>query len=1006
MVGDLDVCVRIGGLFVARDGFAYVGREERAVSRIFIILLLFTATVLATFIDIGARAETHEQMSAATLILLLTDGTPEAISPSTLLELAEAQIRSEQDRLVQIERNLASPSIAKLLNPALPVITYEWQTMTEQRPEFANDALARVFLSQDADWSFVREEPGYDHRAEHIIEAFVFSNEQIEDRRAEFVAQELAQVFRSHIQAVARLAPRRLHLTVSLPGMDYDFEHGAMRFRQYGSDVFADSVEILNRVNDNLPSNLDAAYIGYDVVEYRSSAPELPWGHPSLRDLVTGNSKESRTGGVVDRRNAPPARWRSQLGDLAYGRVVPVLALDRQLSLDSIAMPVELAEIVLDSLDRNGEGLSARVAFTVSTTELSDHIGRRAGWLAATLDGVDILNKTGDVVVSLDPSQFLTPTQIEADEAAAEEQRQRIEVPPVVSGEEGVFPLTAETVDLLIARHLPEAMDHAMLDRMMLARWEYENAMLRQREVAIWGDFFVKRRDDESEIADRPDAERRGEISIQFRRWTLDRAAALPDRIVIRYETTIEPGPVPVPSHVGGTTLQAIRSALAACLRELQQHESAGQARSAQDKQAECAAMEAAISIPPAVISFTGPFGSGIGPRVQCGSASAETRDDYCLLGNNARRRDLAAAEPIPSDIFTLDKLMMAPDGVPSEFEQSPAAVEIEAEVVSVTRSDALPPHPWLEAVSDVFPPPAGTDAVFNFDLRVVSARIIDPDDEKIITSLELHEWPDVAVPVEDTTATGPQIDLAGPDVLGIRIGMPFDEAEPLIREHMDVGQIFVADRAYQADAATGQIRPYTSARLYVAADGTEAIVLYDEPPAASGIVVGAIRQLALDKGRVTAASVFAGLRNKYGPEDHAGEFHYLPTLFWGEYLIDQRYGGLEENCLPAQRNTSYRDFWRTDEGEVIDPFHNTARASGGFPNLEPLNFNPPDSTRDCTVTVVANFNPRFSQEQDSINVFLFDLRLYSELFLESRARYQSGEVGSADVTDDSEIQF
>jgi peptidoglycan hydrolase-like protein with peptidoglycan-binding domain len=116
---------------------------------------------------------------------------------------------------------------------------------------------------------------------------------------------------------------------------------------------------------------------------------------------------------------------------------------------------------------------------------------------------------------------------------------------------------------------------------------------------------------------------------------------------------------------------------------------------------------------------------------------------------------------------------------------------------------------------------------------------------------------PGAAAPGTETG--GAQADL---DILGIRLGMPFAEAEAIVRKHMTVGRTAAGARTLLKN---GPPQLYQSGKLFISGDGRELIALYDEPPGAKEIVVAIWRRVYLPVGAADLATVARQLADKYG---------------------------------------------------------------------------------------------------------------------------------------------
>lgn len=104
-----------------------------------------------------------------------------------------------------------------------------------------------------------------------------------------------------------------------------------------------------------------------------------------------------------------------------------------------------------------------------------------------------------------------------------------------------------------------------------------------------------------------------------------------------------------------------------------------------------------------------------------------------------------------------------------------------------------------------------------------------------------------------------------GPDILGIKVGMNFDEAEVLIRQHMQVGRILKGVRAFDGSLQSGRTHPATSGKLFISEDGKEFIALIDEAPLREGRVLVAWRRLYLEPNTLRFEDAAVALVEKYG---------------------------------------------------------------------------------------------------------------------------------------------
>jgi hypothetical protein len=98
-----------------------------------------------------------------------------------------------------------------------------------------------------------------------------------------------------------------------------------------------------------------------------------------------------------------------------------------------------------------------------------------------------------------------------------------------------------------------------------------------------------------------------------------------------------------------------------------------------------------------------------------------------------------------------------------------------------------------------------------------------------------------------------------GPDVVGLRLGMSFADAEAIIRQHMKVGWVLVVPPLNLANEGK-----FTSLRIFLRADKGETIALLDQPPVAAGRVLAVRRILQVPKD-ASDEQLGAALQEKYG---------------------------------------------------------------------------------------------------------------------------------------------
>lgn len=639
------------------------------------------------------------------------------------------------------------------------------------------------------------------------------------------------------------------------------------------------------------------------------------------------------------------------------------------------------------------------------------------------------------------------------------------------------MPFSAEVVDLLITKFLPETVDDAMIARMMLARWHYENSFNGESEEPQWGRFFV-------EGKPKPDAEQRAELAPRFKEWTQRRADAMSSAlmVVFPYARTNEPGPLKL-----GVGLESNSSALS-----IQLNSCRSDARStlrnkpalAQTHEDACTFLENAGTIPGREIYIgtagssvqdlflsrrarkvqpnVSLYGAGIGPRWVCGAAM-HGPDPYCraMLKELGSKGDLVGQASELDDVLVTDKEVYMPDNRPGvmALSSSETIVELDVEVSGVRRVEQLPTHPLIAAYEayDSFSRQVGlepqggnwatrfdedTVPLFLFDARVKEARVVNGKTHETMAKLELRQprQPDPGLLkfVEPERVAAPA-EPYGPDVVGLRLGMSFGEADRIIRKHMKVGRSLVADRAWQTKAAIGKIDPYTSGRLYESHDGTEMIVIFDEPPASPNIVLGIVRQLNFTKGEVAPAAIYVELEKKYGTPNGPNPSG-SGQLWFEETSKENNLPGAY--CGPSHNASNLYGIWRDPNAGPDDPapaapvygediaaggpealqeyFHKQQeymaalkkrqqdhrRYSRHIPGLDCRGCDDPLRTAECPAGLAATFDVRGSNEWDQLVIQVFDYRNYAQQFSESNRLIEKGQgdVGTRDVDIDVKL--
>ncbi|TCR67378.1 hypothetical protein [Bosea sp. BK604] len=238
-----------------------------------------------------------------------------------------------------------------------------------------------------------------------------------------------------------------------------------------------------------------------------------------------------------------------------------------------------------------------------------------------------------------------------------------------------------------------------------------------------------------------------------------------------------------------------------------------------------------------------------------------------------------------------------------------------------------------------------------------------------------------------------------GPDIVGVRLGMSFAEAEAAIRAHMPVGRVLDGKRASDEAVGAGVNEPITSGKLFISENGMELIALIDEPPAASQRVLAVWRRVHSPSGQIRAPEMYAGLLAKYGPLPDRQQFDGGRALWYdratAHCTANYRYG--QRQPLAA--------FWYEDGAPT------QWQAPGARPAeaaILPPHFRDPTSqeslrygscgamlTAQLNLDTVAAVNSYYRYEPiDLLEMSLSDFGAYQKAFIESRKQLQAAAQG------------
>ncbi|MCU0229361.1 MAG: hypothetical protein MUF01_17170 [Bryobacterales bacterium] len=314
-------------------------------------------------------------LSGYRLNLLAYHHQPEILKESDLISLTMNQLYAEINTWELLDTNRPRAGRIPGAGHSKPTeFFFQWQKLVGENAKLANGPVLDTFLDPANDWSFVRQQPGWDDRTNDsgkVVEAFVFSKEAIINRNAEFAARELAPVFKSHLDAAAGKVPSRLHFDILLPGAAYDFSTGQVRFLKEGTardfngryEFVADSGPLLDMKSLVPKWPVLPGERGRHVYWYGSKR------HKVLQLQRSGEIASRDAAFRFSRRvnENPGKRWRSLL---EAGDIWPLelFAFDRELKIGGIP----LAQAQAEKLDVSNQYLTATVVFTVEDVESAE----------------------------------------------------------------------------------------------------------------------------------------------------------------------------------------------------------------------------------------------------------------------------------------------------------------------------------------------------------------------------------------------------------------------------------------------------------------------------------------------------------------------------------------------------------------------------------------------------------------------------------------------------------
>jgi len=514
--------------------------------------------------------------------------------------------------------------------------------------------------------------------------------------------------------------------------------------------------------------------------------------------------------------------------------------------------------------------------------------------------------------------------------------------------------LDAAAFDLLTAAAVGERLSKEALAHLVTRRWVLENGSPGPRTNRF---FQIGKR--------KPTPNEAAELASQFVKWAQAQGKAPPvqftisDRVTVARDQTIVPwaafsclkrSVAELMTNVNAT--MGANSELGSCKQKRDQGQPVDERR--------CIAVEASLA------------------------AAGHLNGVGCV-----REVNLGFPDPLVLSVRTPQDLP-APTARPELGKTSTdfdLTATLEVASVSVSRTppravDALPGP--MRAALGVGPAPTAEGKEYvTIEARLQEARFIDPKDLRTATTrpaatTEVDRlaaaFANVSAPTEASLPARAERDL-----LGVRLGMSFEEAEAIVRSAFEVGHVYVGARgsALQISAA----RPLSSGKLFVSKDGREAFALIDEPPAAAGRVVAAWRMLFIQPFSVPNEEIFGSIEKKYGKQTWgsstvslaANKVYVWPTNSSASCDATSRVAGTNavsqgwlDGSAPLARISEY-DF---------------LKQTPPIPAFEQLPFDLPDCG---PIVTMFYFAPGAGAQVNELGLSLFDPFRYREIYSESR---------------------
>ncbi|MGB3336976.1 MAG: peptidoglycan-binding protein [Devosia sp.] len=334
---------------------------------------------------------------------------------------------------------------------------------------------------------------------------------------------------------------------------------------------------------------------------------------------------------------------------------------------------------------------------------------------------------------------------------------------------------------------------------------------------------------------------------------------------------------------------------------------------------------------------------------------------------------------------------------------------------------NGVAPMPIIEALGLRASPRSG--AVVRVENVALPGNVAEPGLDLVVDSVEIQPHPDGGKPIlllnthfdrawkpgAPPTTVSTAADMAALlaetetaplstpvpeewDIVGLKPGQTLEQADAIIREHMQVAAVYVRQQGQRTT-------PYFSNEIsYLDATLSEAITLIYEPTAAGDIVFLIAREVGKPADSMPTDDILEGLRTKYGPERRAdlsfpGQF----KVSWYSQEVPKSSQGMNDQQRCGVPFVMAQGYWTPIEGSVdaMDPSIVGNIQVRGYMVLPGTSDLYPETLElgalDCGIAVMADKHK--TGNNDSLMVQMFDYAGYARAYAEAQ------ELGQREAT-------